>query len=296
MKNLDKTTSEVVSFKDIQPNEFGQGLSYVVDTKYGTTKTSKPFFTLYLRDMNDIVLPAYVFDIDDYISAGIDLKRCKGNVVSIKYQENFLMGYGMTLILREVSLCKDIPNELLEQLVGRCEDIEEDIEYISRVMKDTLGVSVTLPRQDLLKPYVEFSGGKIGGLLKHYAIMLKHLESYRQIMSEKEYHDLIGTAVLFIFTYTSISRENTVASVNLLARLSTKSVDIAKRIGLTGGFLEVIHCQFNFQPRDIYTRIVVSTFDNVKKVSNELQVWRALPYEAEGNAGYGTILKYREDS
>lgn len=291
MKKIREEENNLLDFSELLDTQVGTGLCYVVNTKHSFTKNSKPFFTLYLRDVNGSVIPGYVFDVDNYVLEGINLSLVKGKVVQIRYQENYLDGVGMTVILDKVGVAENIPMEILSKFTGIYEEFDSEYNALTEFFSTELGSKISFAKPALSRSCVDYSGGKIGGLIQHYTNLVAAIKSYKTFMTDEEYKRLVGTTMIFIYTHMTV-QANESMDVNLLDAMSSRLKTVASQIGLGGGYLETLHYFFGYTPKDFYVRTVVSTFENIHKMSKELSVYRTLPLTREGNAGYGTIRRY----
>lgn len=292
MRLVTQNANGAIDFRQLDTTPTCSGICYVVSAKHGVKRDSKPFFTLYLRDINNVTIPGYVFDLDNYVTQGVNLTKVQGKLIRAKFVENYLAGYGMTVILENVELCVDAPVDLISKFTGEIEDSNRKLDSILKYAEGILGVPIIIPMRSVMVSSEDYSGGRVGGVLDHYVILMSQLKTYESIMEDDEFRQLIATAMVYIFSHMTILNDGDPHNVNHITCLTDKASKISNALKAQTGIMEAVHCHFGYKPKDVYTRIVDSTFYTICKTTREMTCYRALPATREGNAGYGDIHRY----
>ena len=103
----------ILCFRNIHPDSTGEGICFVRGGQHKFTKADKPFVVLYLQDSDKTVIPGYIFDLQNFQQSGAELTKVTRHIVRIKYRENYLPRYGMTVILDKVEIVENPSQEFL---------------------------------------------------------------------------------------------------------------------------------------------------------------------------------------
>lgn len=281
-------------FNNIQTDEIGEGICYVTGGTIKVSKLNRPFLTLFLQDIDGIIIPGYMFDLTDFKMAGLDLTKVTHNLIKVHYRENFLVRYGLTIILDKVELIVNPNYSLLEKYVGSTLEITERFQDMLADISSILNIRVTLPRSITNTHDVEYDKGKLGGTVNHYCKVFKALSAFNDNFNEEDRKQLYGTFVLYIFvhdTYLNKRKENK-ADINLVTELSKVVSTYMEKLNLKQGAMEVINIFFGYQPKDIFVRLIYNLSQQIKLATNEIELWNSLPYTMEGDIGNGIVKKY----
>lgn len=282
-----------IDFSAIKTYETGTGLCYVYNAVIKKTRQGKPFATLYLRDINGNSVPGYVFDLASELWAGGDAAKVMNSIVQIQWQENYLKGLGMTLILDKVGVALDASPEDFALFQGEIEDRAGKASTITAYVKRKLGLQITLPVTLNTYANPEYSNGKQGGLLEHFWKTALALDALQGLTKEEE-RRIAGIFSLYIFARTSYlaAVDNGDDSILLTSALTKRVSALAESMDLGPAALEVVHMHFGYEPKDLYVRTVVAVSDNIHRVDKEFAVYKTIPLSQEGDAGYGKIRRY----
>lgn len=287
-------TTPFMDFSTITRYSSGTGRCYVYNVVLKKTKQGKPFVTLYLRDIRGNGIPAYVFDLSSPLLAGKDAVQILNKIVQVDWDENYLNGVGLTLILSKVSVVNDATEADYALFQGVVEDINgkkaEIIKYISEVLQ----ISVTLPLTIETYASAEYASGRQGGLLEHYWKMSKMLRNLEGLQRE-ERRRLAGTFALYVVAHSSYisAKDKGGDDISLTVALTKRITSLSGSLVLGAAALEVVHMFFGYTPKDIYVRTVSAISDVVSRIDDEFSVYHTIPLEQEGDAGYGKIRRYQ---
>lgn len=284
----------ILCFRNIHPDSTGEGICFVRDGQHKFTKADKPFVVLYLQDSDKTVIPGYIFDLQNFQQSGAELTKVTRHIVRIKYRENYLPRYGMTVILDKVEIVENPSQELLNIFVPSATRAKEYYTLLMQALSNKLGLRVTAPMTICTKGYLDYNQGEIGGLCIHYWDMFRVLDTYSEKFSSEEQKQMWGTFLLFIYAHSNYLEAATdgSADITLVARLTAAIEKHAKLLTVSAGVLEVVHIFFGAEPTDIFVRLVTHVSDDIVKATKEINMYRTLPDTREGNAGYGVIRRY----
>ena len=286
-----------IDFRNITRYSSGSGLCYVYGAVNKTTKQGKPFVTLYIRDLNGISIPCYIFDIASPLLAGDEVRKVVNNIVCIRWTENYLNGTGLTLIADKVELVTSSDdsyfNEALEIFRGKVPDLETKYDSLIQFFVDSLGVKFAIPFYVRSSSFLDYSQGNTGGLLEHYYRMARSIKTYDYLPRE-EYRRLVATFALFIFahSYYVKSEEKGCADITIVGILTQNIEKMDRQLNVGTGAFELVHMFFGYEPKDIYVRTVKSVSDHITRVAREFATYSTVPLAQEGDAGYGKIRRY----
>lgn len=284
-------------FRNIGPDSSGTGLCYVVDGQHKMSRRNKPFITLYLRDIEGAVIPGYIFDVDDFKRAGIDLTQTINSVVQITYEENYLPRYGLSVRLTKVSVVVDPPIDMLRAYTGSVDDVRKRYDDLMALLSKELSMGVTIPYSVCTMHHLDYADGKTGGLALHYWEMGQVLSMRAHRFNQQERRQLFGVFVLFIFAHSNYlaAEAKGSADIQLVTQLTAMISQYMKGLRVNSGAIEVVHMFFGYQPKDIYVRLIAQVSEELVRAGKEINLWRTLPTTREGNAGYGTIRRYADE-
>lgn len=289
----ENTTGKFMDFNSIKRFDSGSGLCYVYNVVLKATKAGKPFITLYLRDAAGNTIPGYVFDLASPLLAGGEAKEVTGKIVNIDWQENYLSGVGLTLILDKVQIITDASTADYALFQGAIQDLQKKKQDVVSYLSKQVGVNMTLPVSVDTYASPEFAGGRQGGLLEHFwkmSLMLNDLQG----LSTEERRRVTGIFALYILAYSNYlaACDRGDDSIVLASALTKRVSSLAETLRLGPAALEVVHMFFGYQPKDIYVRTVSTVSDSIHKIEKEFTLYHTIPLEQEGDAGYGKIRRY----
>ena len=177
---------------------------------------------------------------------------------------------------------------------GSVEDFSRKFDKLTECLSEKLNMKVTMPYTICTAHHIDYSQGRVGGLVNHYWEMFRVLSSMKRDFNPKEEKQLYGTLLLYIYAHSNYIRalDSDEADINLVTQLTSAMSRYVNTLGLGSGAVEIVHIFFGYEPKDIFVRLVLQTSKFVSQTSNEISLWRTLPVTREGNAGYGTIKKY----
>ena len=283
-----------IVFQNIAPDLVSAGICYVRGGEHRFTKADKPYIRLFLQDITGAVIPGYIFDVGNFKQSGLELTQVIHQIVKVDYRENYLPRYGMSIIIDKLHLVVDAPMSMLEKYVGSVQDIQDKYQLLQSKLKEVLKMPVSIPFTICNASHMDYSQGKIGGLVIHYWDMYEVLSIYARKFSEEEQHILWGMFTLFIFVHSNYLRAEAegCADINLVTQLTAKMQRHQSVLKVSDGVLELVHIFFGYKPKDVFVRLVVQVSDNLIQMSKEVNLYQSLPISREGDAGYGTIRRY----
>lgn len=298
---LEKVTTPIkyenhnlIRFKDIQPLSSGTGLCYVRSASHKYSKSGKPYLTLYICDVDNVVIPAYIFDVVDLKQVGLDIKEMIGSIVSIDWVENYLKGTGLTLIIEKLDLVKNPNMDLLSKYAGKTDNIDSMLEHIYSRCIEVFGNKVQIPFFAQTHSNIDYDNGKIGGLVKYYYQIFNALDTIQITFPEEDFKTLYGTAILYIISHLRYieAETNNKADVNLIVAITGAIQRSIDKLPVSKGILEVVMVNFGLEPTDIFVRTVHHIAKTIMCINKEVSTYNSLPISEDGNAGYGIIHRY----
>lgn len=289
-----KETGNFMNFNSITRYSCGTGICYVYNAVMKTTKAGKPFVTLYLRDTQGNGIPGYVFDLRSPLMAGGEVTKITSKIVKVDWQENYLQGVGLTLILDKVYLLETATADDYAKFRGVVDNIDGKMEELKQYFVDEIQLNVSLPIFVRTVASTEYCSGMQGGLLEHYWKMSKMLANVHGV-SDKEKYRISCTFLLYVFVHSNYIRahEQGADNIELVTSLTEKVTALSHKLNMSAGALELIHMFFGYSPKDIYVKTVSAVSDTVKRIDKEFSLYHTIPLDQEGNAGYGAIRRYQ---
>lgn len=285
---------KLLDVSNIHPDSTFECYAYIRNGQHKYTKADKPFITLYLQDINGVVIPGYIFDIANFKASGLELTKVLHTVVKLECSENYLHRYGMTVIINKVYELPKASPALITKFVGSVDEIYKIFENLKVELSQKMNKNVTLPFAICEGSYIDYYQGKTGGLCLHYYNTLHILDVWASTMTDQEKYQLYATFILFIIVHSRYlaSQEEGKDDILLVQTLTNMISKYMKMLKVEPGVSEVIHMFFGYKPKDIYVRMVNAASESNMRAIKELSVYRALPISREGDAGYGTIKRY----
>lgn len=289
-----KTSGRFMNFNAITRYSNGTGLCYVYNTVMRATKAGKPFITLYLRDVKGNSIPGYVFDLKSPLVAGGEAAKVMDKIVQVDWQENYLRGIGLTLILDSVSIVESATADDYAMFRGVIEGLGGKLEELKQYFYKQLNMTVALPVVIETVSSADYSSGMQGGLLEHYWKMASMLSGLHGL-TDKEKYKLSCSFLLYILVHSNYIRaqEQGMDNIELVTSLTEKVSNLSRKLEVGAGALELVHMFFGYEPKDIYVRTVANISDTVQRIEKEFALYHTIPLEQEGNAGYGKIRRYQ---
>ncbi len=281
----------------IHPDSSFECYAYVRGGRHKFTKAGKPFITLYLQDLNGVVIPGYVFDVQDFKAAGLELTKVVHSIVRVEALENYLPRYGMSVIVEDISIVVKPSTEMTATFLGTVGETSVLLNQLMSRIAERVGVKVNLPYEICTSSYMDFYQGRVGGQCKHYLNMLSTLDVWAGDMTKEEARQLYVMFVLYVFVhnnYMSAVEEGN-DDIALVNTLTTSVSRYMQALKAGAGAIEVIHLFFGYEPKDLFVRMVHQASKMNLRAMQELSTYRALPLSREGDAGYGTIKRYASE-
>lgn len=271
-------------------------VAYVQDGGHKYTKASKPFITLYLRDINGLAIPGYIFDLRDFKSSGLELTQVIHSYAQVTVTENYLPKIGMTVTIEKLSMVTNPTAEMVKVFQGTIGDTQQLYQHLLECIRNSLNINISFPYNICTSSYIDFYAGRVGGQCQHYQDMFDILEVWSRQMSDEEKHQLFSTFVLYVFVHNNYisARESGNDDINLVNTLASAVAKYMDTLKTGSGVSEVIHLFFGYTPKDVFVRMVHLASEMSTRAMNELYTYRSLPISREGDAGYGTIKRYEE--
>lgn len=281
----------------IHPDSSFECYAYVRGGRHKFTKADKPFITLFLQDVNGVVIPGYVFDIANFKAAGLELTKVIHSVVKVQALENYLPRYGMSVIVEHVSIVTHPTAEMTTTFLGSVGDTSVLLSDLTSRIAQHTGIKVNLPYEICTSSYMDFYQGRVGGQCKHYLHMLSTLEVWAEDMDKEEARQLFSTFVLYVFVHNNYlaAVEDGKDDIGLVTTLTNSVSRYMQALKAGAGAIEVIHLFFGYKPKDLFVRAVHQASEMNLRAMKELSTYRALPLSREGDAGYGTIKRYASE-
>lgn len=287
------TDNKYLNISDLHIGSFGHAIAYVFDGKNKTAKNSAPYFLLYLKDTNGTIIPGFVFNVIDYIKEGKTLTSIKGKLITFDFYCDSWGNNGLSLQLTSLSLIESPDYTLISKFIGSLPDVDNYLKDLTDTLIKESGIEIKLPELTLKKSYIDFCDGRVGGLIYHYHMMLEQLTTYKIIYTEKEYKALMETFIVFLSCHLDYLSNECEADIALLTRMTAKIKDLSERLNATSIVEEIVQYFNGYTPKDIAVRTVLHHFESVLKTTKEVYLNRTLPLTVCGDAGYGTIKKYK---
>ena len=284
----------LLHFRNIAPDSVGEGICYVRGGTHKFTRMDKPFIVLYLQDVDGLILPGYIFNVEHFKEAGLELTKAIHSLVKVEYQENYHPRYGMSIIITKISLVEHPDASLFSLFVKTAEEAKQAYNNLQQSLVEVLGVKVSIPYTICTESYMDYSQGEIGGLAIHYWDMFNILKTYASKFSKEDQKQLWGTFVLYFYTHSNFicAEANGEADIQLVTKLTTIISTVKTKLNMGEGALEVVHIFFGYQPKDIFVRIVDQVSKSLIRNGKEINMYSTLPLTREGDAGYGVIRRY----
>lgn len=282
-------------FRNISPDSSGVGICYVRGGSHKYTRFDKPYIVLNLQDINQVVIPGYIFDVENFKLAGVELTKVTHRLVRIHYKENYLPKYGLTVIIDKLELITGA-SSMMAQYVGSINEAKEKFSALVDGLSSKLDIKFNLPYTICTASHIDYEHGEIGGLAIHYWDVFQTLNTYASKFSEEDRRKLWGTFALYIFAHFNYlhAEENDEANITLVSKLTAMIQTYMQKLAVGEGALEVVHIFFGYKPKDIFVRLVVQASEDMQRASKEINLYNTLPDSREGDAGYGTIRRYQE--
>lgn len=286
--------SQPLKFSSIARFDTGVGLCMVYNAVLKKTKNGKPFVTLYLRDVSGAVIPGYIFDLSSPLLAGGEAAKVVGNIVEIEWEENYLDHVGMTVLVSKLSMVTNVPADIVASFSGKIPDLDGKEACLCGFFKENLHISVSLPVH--IKTYASpnYMQGRVGGLLEYYYRMSQVLQS-TSFLAEETGSNLIATFAIYLCVHAAYVRANDSgdADITLVTTLTSLVSKLANALNLGPAAMEIVHMFFGYKPMDVYVRNVAAIADLVQRMDKEFELYKTIPLQQEGDAGYGKIKRYK---
>ena len=88
LKKIDDVELGFLNVSTISKDNIGTGICYVYGGVLKNTQAGAPFVTLFLRDINGVSIPGYIFNLESPLVAGKELNNVIGKVVKIDWRDH----------------------------------------------------------------------------------------------------------------------------------------------------------------------------------------------------------------
>lgn len=282
----------LLDISSLNTKPYGEAIAYVIGGKYKTAVNGQPFYILYLKDCNGESITGFKFNVADYIKDGLSLTKIKNKFVKISYYDNCSEGFTRSLVIETLYLITNQSEIDADKFIGTtpgnlamCDEI---LETLTGIFKK----KVALSKITMMVRHYDYCGGKSGGVIYHHYLTLKHLLTYKDILEEAEFKELIHAFAVFLslhLDYVTIGEDFDPSYVSSQLKFEKK---MESTFNYQCKAEEFIYYFSGVVPRDYYVRTVTSAFETVKKTLAELHINRITPITQTGDAGYGTIKRY----
>lgn len=178
--NIDSMTSfgdvDTVKYLDstklIENNDY-ECVAFVVNSTSGITKRESGYFTFYLKSVDNTILTAQLFDVENFVKSGFNAKYLMHKPVIVKFTAQIYYGR-WSLILRDIKLWEGDFNRSL--FLGK---LTVDTSEILRWSHKT-GVLVPINEWECTS-FAELADGNAGAFAVLAGATLNHLEAYNNL-------------------------------------------------------------------------------------------------------------------
>lgn len=293
-EKLEFEEHQILRFSNIERYQTGTGLCLVYNAVLKKTKNGKPFVTLYLRDVEGAVIPGYIFDLASPLLAGGEAAKVIGQIVDVEWTENYLDHVGMTVILSDVALATNVPADVVARFSGTILDLDQKEEALYKFFKDNLHMNVSFPVHIKTHASPDYMQGRVGGLLEYYYRMSQVLQS-TSFLADETGSNLVATFAVYLCVHAAYVRANDSGStdITLVTTLTSLVSKLASALNLGPAAMEIVHMFFGYKPMDVYVRNIAAIADLVQRMDKEFELYKTIPLQQEGDAGYGKIKRYK---
>lgn len=261
-------------------------ICYLFNYKSGITKFDKGFYTFYVKDVNGNMLPAQLFNLEDYVNEGFKALLMKDKPVKIRFISQIYNG-SWSLIIREI-----------ESWDGEFDYAKYlgVAEYVSDVVEDKYKqlFNKNISPEYYSQYFPEICDGRVGGFISllEKSFMKLYSYSYKDLDCE----NLLKCFFISIdayFNYLKLKKTCSVVATN-------EMLDILDSIKFEYGdysylkeVLDTSMCLFGIvKPQHIYSHLICDIVMQTNEHLSLIYKNRILPFGSSINTDGRILIKY----
>lgn len=219
---------DFLNYEDLTNNSQVYRIAYVVDVSSSTSRLDKPFYTLFVRTTEGVVLPCFIFEIENFVSLGFKLNMMKGKYVRLNAKVTEDEGRVMLNFIN-LELVSPTP-EIISTFQKKIADIEQYSEDLNKWFMGYLGKPLSAHLS--LVSYPEVYNGYVGGYVKLCWDVLMHVMA----VTRDEPIEEMAEVLYNVFTYYNAYLE-TKSKINIIT--DSDKIDILMKMP-SGDFAKTI--------------------------------------------------------
>ena len=261
-------------------------LCYVVDYGWGSTKYKDGFYTLIIKTSDGITLPARIFNLKYFMSAGIEIASLKGKFILLRGTPQIFRDR-YSIIVEEILQIDQSIVESKEDFIGKISDADLLFSDCENVFKT---VEKTLPYSYKVVSYPSIYSGRLGGFTKFM---------WDWVFQAFVYGKNIGDALIIPLYYSVILYEKSLSILNLRGMVTKGDIlNLLKELpDSKKEYSEIAMDSLSAilglgRPEHLYANIIYTTFNTAMTVNNMFTDWSSLVKGGELKLKDYTLRKY----
>lgn len=285
------TDSRLLKISDVENGGSIDKVCYVSDVKSGVSRLDQGYYTIFVKTSDGVVIPAFIFNIADFIDAGFHLFYLKGKLVQLTGSANVMnKTNSMSIIVKNIKVLKTgedgITDSMYSDFLGKVEDVEDLFDECSKFFNGKI-----LPSAYKFKSYSEIYNGKVGGyvdLLWQWSLVVGITSERCGVVLKDIFYPVVINYGDFLdrkLTLTSLS------VAEILDLINSVDVDNSNEYSLI--VKDALSAIYGLsKPEHLYANIIYNSFMHVYKMQEMTNAWNTLPKGGVIESREYTLRKY----
>lgn len=282
--NADETI--YLDYANLNVNTQIDKVCYVLDVSSSVSKLDTPYYILFVRDVNGVVMPCMIFNIDDFIGVGFKLNYLKGKYIRLNCR---VREYGPRLSLNFVGYSVlNTSEELTKAFQKKIENVDSYLDDLNSIFKHVIGKE--LPNYFKISAFSSVHNGYSGGYVKFCWDVVMHSQA---TIADSNYEDFIYILYTTLVNYHSYLE--LVSKINLIS--DSDRIELVSKIESGSHKDRLVRDSVSSiiglgSPSHIVPVIIHSTFNYVKLMDDLKYGWSILRPGGELVCGDYKLLRY----
>lgn len=266
------------STKLIENNDY-ECVAFVVNSSAGVTKRESGYFTFYLKSVDNTILTAQLFNIDNFIEKGFGAKYLLHKPVKVKFTAQIYYGR-WSLILKDIQLWEGEFDRSL--FLGKL-NID-----LSEIIRWTQKTGVTVPYNEWeCTSFAELADGNAGAFAALACTTISHLETYNNLWGI-DYIALAEVALCSLkalFNYYKLKEEFPIVLrtkvLEILSRISAENAHSPNLAVINDSCASIVGLG---EPQHLYSNLVNRCINATIKDMKLIYLYKGMPLGAATKA------------
>ena len=261
-------------------------ICYLFNYKSGITKFDKGFYTFYIKDVNGNMIPAQLFNLENYLNDGFKALLMKNKPVKIRFIAQIYNG-SWSLIIKEIESWDGKFD--YSKYIGVAEYVADAVEDAYKRLFDK-----SINQEYYSEYFPEICDGRVGGFISllEKSFMKLYVYSFKELDHENLLKCFFISADAY-FTYLKLKKTCDIVATNELFDILNSLQFVYKDYVCLKEALDTSMCLFGIaKPQHIYSHLICDVINQTNEHLRLIYKNRILPFGSRVNVGDKTLIRY----